>query len=227
MPIQERPKFEFGIPFPEESPRLVSICGDIPSSNEAPYNELDKFLLYLMRLAKENNKDPITLLVSSDGGDVATAKMITDYMSLVPFPIYTVTRGASSSAASLISISGDKGHRYIFKNSDVVLHLSEMARQCPGYGWPKKYCGLQEVSPSEEEIARVDRYIADIILRGTDGKLLGFLEDWDGSSDEEKRMQGMLKILRDGICLDSKGAVRHGLADHIIDKKIFKELFLT
>lgn len=75
-------------------------------------------LMYLDSL----NNDPITIQISSNGGDIDGLNMILDAMDIIKSDIITINMGAAYSCAALILLSGTKGKRYAFPNSRVLLH---------------------------------------------------------------------------------------------------------
>lgn len=66
--------------------------------------------------------DPIWLVIHSPGGSVDDGFMLVDAMEAVMSPVYTVTRSASSMATIVMAV-GEPGHRYIYPNAQIMLHL--------------------------------------------------------------------------------------------------------
>lgn len=66
--------------------------------------------------------DPITVFITSYGGDLYSALMMVDLMKSSPCPITTISAGKCMSAATLLQAAGDKGSRYITKNTRVMIH---------------------------------------------------------------------------------------------------------
>ena len=219
-------QFTFSIPYPQEFPRIISIEGEIPSKGEMGYDQIDKFLCHLVELGRDNNEDPVKLLIDSPGGDGHATMLILNHMSDAPFPIYTITRGASS-AAALIFIAGTMGYRYIFENSYLMFHAGKITTSRLEHilrRLSKKFCS--ELTPGEKLLNQYDRRIARLLLERTEGKILNFLGDWSNVYAEEKRIQGVLTLLNRDEWFDAKEAIEYGLADHIIDEEMFKKLFL-
>ena len=225
MPYDQQ--FTFGIPFPEELPRLITIEGRIPKKGRKGYDQMGKFLCYLEELGRNNNEDPVKLIIESAGGNRNAMMMILEKMSVAPYPIYTITRNASS-AAALIFISGAKGHRYIFKNSRVMLHAGKIVFPYPWCLMPrwisKKF--YSEADLAEKELNKINRSIASFLLWLTEEKILTFLGDCGNVSNEEEQIQGVLALLNKDKYFSAEESIEYGLADHIIDEEMFEELFL-
>lgn len=64
----------------------------------------------------------IRLIINSTGGDLASALALTDVMEASRVPIWTYGLGQILSAGLLIFMTGDKGHRYITKNTSILSH---------------------------------------------------------------------------------------------------------
>jgi ATP-dependent Clp protease protease subunit len=70
----------------------------------------------------QRNGDPIYLVIDSPGGAVHTGLMLYDTIKLCKAPVYTIGRTAVSMGAIILA-AGTKGHRYVFPNSTIMLHL--------------------------------------------------------------------------------------------------------
>lgn len=73
------------------------------------------------------SKLPVYIYINSAGGELGGGYAIIDQMELSPFPIYTIVRGTSASMAATITAYGDKGCRFITKNSTMFLHNINVA----------------------------------------------------------------------------------------------------
>ena len=75
----------------------------------------------LIKLQKKENENKfINFYIQSVGGSLLPTFGLVDTMKLSRIPIYTFVNGYVASAASLLSVSGDK--RYITKNSMMLVH---------------------------------------------------------------------------------------------------------
>lgn len=75
----------------------------------------------IMYLQKENN-DPIYLYISSPGGSVDDGLLLYDLIKQSKCPIYTICCGMAASMGAVLLAAGDKGHRYIYPHSKVMIH---------------------------------------------------------------------------------------------------------
>jgi len=64
----------------------------------------------------------LQLIINSGGGDLQAAFAVIDTMKGSAIPIYTVGLGCVASAAVLIFIAGEKGHRVLTPNTSVLSH---------------------------------------------------------------------------------------------------------
>ena len=65
---------------------------------------------------------PISLIISSYGGEIYGMLGILDIFKQMPMPIHTVGIGAVMSAATMVLAAGEKGHRKIGRNTQVMIH---------------------------------------------------------------------------------------------------------
>lgn len=75
----------------------------------------------LMLLAQEST-EPIKLLIDSPGGRVWDSFGLIDVIHCLRTPVWTIGRMCASMAAVVLS-AGEPGHRYLYKHSQVMLHL--------------------------------------------------------------------------------------------------------
>jgi ATP-dependent Clp protease protease subunit len=68
------------------------------------------------------NYDHLTLVITSFGGDMMAAFAIIDAMRGSRIPIHTIGLGVIASAALMMHIAGEKGHRTITPNTSVLSH---------------------------------------------------------------------------------------------------------
>lgn len=75
-------------------------------------------LLYL----EEESMQPITIYINSPGGEVNAGLMIYDAMQGSSLEIRTICTGMAASMAAILFSAGQKGKRYLFKHSKVMIH---------------------------------------------------------------------------------------------------------
>lgn len=96
--------------------RIIFLCEDITKKvSEA----ICAFLFYYDEVAPG---DPITMYISSNGGDASGLAAIVDCFGLISSPVHTVCLARAYSAAAIILAAGEKGYRTAHKNSEVMIH---------------------------------------------------------------------------------------------------------
>jgi len=76
----------------------------------------------LLYLEAEDSEEPIHMYISSPGGSVMAGLAILDTMNLITAPVHTYAMGMVASMAAVLFTSGEKGHRYIMPNAEVMIH---------------------------------------------------------------------------------------------------------
>ena len=100
--------------FQEE--RNILITGEVNSQL------MIKVVLLLREFDKKDPTQPITLYIDSPGGSVNAGLVIVDYMKLCKAPVYTVCMSLAASMGAVIFSAGEKGHRYMFEHSQLMIH---------------------------------------------------------------------------------------------------------
>lgn len=95
--------------------RTIMLTGEI---NDVSAEVVTMALLYLDAQAVA----PIHLYINSCGGSVYAMNSIVDTMNLIKSPVYTYNIGLAASAAGIILLNGEKGHRYATPNATTMLH---------------------------------------------------------------------------------------------------------
>lgn len=166
------------------------------------YDDINKYSALRLRVELENmvrknvhysttneiESVPIYLHINSDGGEVGCALAIVDFIKNCIVPIYTVIEGEACSAATLISIVGEK--RFITKNSHMLIH------QVRGGVWGK-------MNEFEDEMKNLTTF---------NNKLIKLYKKYT-NIDEAK----LIKILKKDITWGSKTCLKLGLVDFIIE----------
>ena len=93
--------------------RIIFLEGEINSKSA---NEIIKKVLYL----DSQNKEPISLYISSPGGSVLSGMAIIDTLSIIESKVKTVAIGLCASMATIILMCGDE--RYATRNSEIMIH---------------------------------------------------------------------------------------------------------
>lgn len=92
------------------------IVGPLRSEDHAP------FLLKLLEATQEETNDPITLYITSEGGEVIIGHAICDVLLASPRPITTVVLGEAASMAAMIFACGDE--RLMGLSSMLMFHAA-------------------------------------------------------------------------------------------------------
>lgn len=165
------------------------------------YDDINKFSALKLRVELEtlvnktrfisssNNIDPVPiyLYINSEGGEVAHALAIVDFILNSSVPIYTVIEGEACSAATLISIVGAK--RFMTENSHMLIH------QVRGGIWGK-------MNEFEDEMKN---------LKTFNDKLIKLYKKYTNITETK-----LDKILKKDITWSSKTCLRLGLVDEIL-----------
>ena len=76
----------------------------------------------LLYLEAEDSSEPIHMYISSPGGSVMAGLAILDAMQLINAPVYTYAMGMVASMAAVLFTCGEKGHRYMLPNAEIMIH---------------------------------------------------------------------------------------------------------
>jgi ATP-dependent Clp protease protease subunit len=72
--------------------------------------------------AEIDKPEPINLVLNSPGGSLNAAWQICDMMDFVDTPVYTIGLGEIASAALIIFMNGQKGHRTVSSRCSIMSH---------------------------------------------------------------------------------------------------------
>lgn len=148
--------------------------------------------IYLMDAASE---DPVTLYVSSYGGDLDEAFGLHDVTRTVKSEVHTVALGKCMSAAPLLVACGHPGERCAAPNTTFMLHDCEIA---PPEGSPRALKAHVEAAESAM------------------GRLAELLERY---SSKPKRHWATLFRRKDDVFFDAYQARDWGLVDYVWSEK--------
>jgi ATP-dependent Clp protease protease subunit len=163
------------------------ISGEI---NENSSNECIKFILARNLM----NKLPpcMKFIINSHGGSVTAGFSIIDTMKGSKIPIYTYGLGQIASTGLMIFIAGQKGHRFITKNTSILSHQ---------YTWGS-------FGKHHELFSQVKEY------DNTHNRIVEHYKKCTGMN--EKEIKKYLLPAED-VWLTAQEAVKLGLADSIVD----------
>jgi ATP-dependent Clp protease protease subunit len=170
--------------------RIIVITEDI---NDYMMGVIVSQLLYL---EAEDSSQPIHIYISSPGGSVMSGFAILDTMELINAPVYTYAMGMVASMAAVLFTCGEKGHRYILPNAEVMIH-----QPLGGYSGQ-----ASDIEIHANHIISLKARLYKILSTAT-GKSVKAIEK---ASDRDNY-------------LEAKEAIEFGLADKIISKLKTKE----
>lgn len=145
----------------------------------------------LLFLEAEDPEKPINLYINSPGGVVTAGLAIYDTMQYIKCPVYTICMGLAASMGAFLLAGGEKGHRLILPNAEVMIHQ-------PSGGARGQATEIQIVA---ENISNTKKRLTTILANNTGQPYDKVYADTD----------------RD-YYMSAKEAVEYGLVDKIIDK---------
>lgn len=98
------------------SERKLFIEGEITAASACD------FVKSVMLLVKEDSERPIDIYINSPGGEVNAGLLIYDTLKGIRTGVYLHCIGICASMAAIILAGGKKGHRYILRHSQTMIH---------------------------------------------------------------------------------------------------------
>ena len=151
-------------------------------------------LLYLEAMDPD---EPIHMYISSPGGSVMAGLAILDTMNLINAPVHTYAMGLVASMAAVLFTCGEKGHRYMLPNAEVMIH-----QPLGGYSGQ-----ASDIEIHTKHILNLKRRLYVILAEAT-GKSTKVIEK---ESDRDNYME-------------VSQAIEFGLADEILTKFTSKDV---
>ena len=96
--------------------RIIMVTGEI---NDELAESVVSQLLYL---EAEDKDKPVKMLIQGPGGSVSSGNSIISVMKSISCPVHTIAMGSVASMSALITISGSKGNRSAYPNTEIMLH---------------------------------------------------------------------------------------------------------
>lgn len=96
--------------------RIIMVTGEV---NEVMMSIVTAQLLFL---ESEDDESPVHMYINSPGGSIVDGLAIIDTMNLIKAPVYTYCLGMCASMGAMLLSQGEKGHRYILPNGEVMIH---------------------------------------------------------------------------------------------------------
>lgn len=143
-------------------------------------------------LMRKNRPNFMKMIINSPGGEVSSAFALIDTMKGSTIPVYTYGLGEIASCGLLTFIAGEKGHRYITRNTAILSH------QYSWGSWGKEH----------ELHARVKEY------DNTQARLLEHYTKCTGLTEKDVKKY---LLPPEDVWLTAKEAIKYGIADEIVD----------
>jgi ATP-dependent Clp protease protease subunit len=139
----------------------------------------------------------IKLWIDNHGGYVHSAFSILNTMEMIDKPIITINMGIAYSAAGLILAHGTPGVRFVFPDSQTLLH-------CISFGaYGKEHEVEEEIRESKMNTERILTRLA---------KITG------------KSQESLSALMREDRYLTAREAIKWRFADKVVTKRIYKQL---
>ena len=168
--------------------RMIFLIDEINSESA---NKVCKQLLYLNSV----NHDPIKLYINSTGGGVIDAFSIIDTMESIKAPVYTIGYGMIYSAASMVFVSGEQGHRYVSKRCRFLIH--------PITQGSDQDRNIKEIKSTIKDVENIIEIINDLYKKNLNKK-------------HHKKLNEYLESYDDNYFF-GKEAIKLGIADKLIN----------
>ena len=149
-----------------------------------------EFIRQLMCLVSEDSQAPIRILINSTGGEINSGMLIYDAIQSCKTPLKLYCLGRAYSMAAVIFASGSLGKRYLFANSELMVHEPLL-----GNGVSGNSTSIQMVSES--------------LLEARD-KINKILQKHTGRPGAEVE-----EAVRHGRFFQPQEAIAFGLSDHV------------
>ena len=85
-------------------------------------NVSNSIVAQLLFLEAENPEKDITLYINSPGGSITSGMAIYDTMQYIKPDVSTICIGMAASMGAFLLAAGEKGKRFAFPNSEVMIH---------------------------------------------------------------------------------------------------------
>lgn len=154
----------------------------------------------LISLSEKTPHEPIRLFLSTMGGDVDEALAIYDAIQMIPSPVYTIGLGKVMSAGCLLLASGEKGHRFLGANANMMYHAIE-------------FDNIGDVASHLNYLNECERIAKayDLLISKLTGRTL-------------KAVESLYKPERIDKYLTAKEAIKFGFADRVTFKYCLSEV---
>ncbi|MDQ8195564.1 ATP-dependent Clp protease proteolytic subunit [Coraliomargarita sp. SDUM461004] len=167
--------------------RKVFLWGEVSDKSARDVTEK---LLYL---EMEAPGEEITFYINTPGGSITAGMAVYDTMKLISSPIKVVVTGMAASMGSILLCGADKGNRYLYPHSRVLIHQPLISGQMIAVA--------VDIHIQAQEMERLRDELNAILAESSGQPLKKIEKDTD----------------RD-FYMTADEAIAYGLADKIIDK---------
>ncbi len=139
------------------------------------------------------NQDDITLYINSPGGVISSGLAIYDAMQYAGSDIKTVCMGQAASMGAILLCTGEKGKRFAWQNSRVLIHQPLISGNVFG--------PASDIQIQAEEMVRVRESLNKILSKHTGQNLEKIDEDTDRDyfmTAEEAQAYGIIDHIKEG-----------------------------
>lgn len=187
----EGPDVEENTSYIKGSENTISFYGDVNTITAGEISRLltetDIRLQNTKNILGEDYVPTIHLKIRSDGGSLFEGLAILDRMRTLKSKVYTYVEGGAASAATLISVTGNK--RYIGKNSLMLIHQLSAGN----------YGNFQQLEEQQENYRRLMQIIKSVYKQYT-----------------KMPMKTLEEILKRDLWLTAEECLQYGMVDEII-----------
>ena len=173
------------------SDNTIMFYGDVSEKNAKVLNKAIRMIdkdLQVFKVKYDSDPPPIKLHINSYGGSVFAGLSTVDVILNCKTPVHTYIDGSAASAATLISVVGDK--RFIYENSHMLIH------QLSSSMWGK----FEDFKDEMENLDMLMSKIKKIYKEKTN-----------------MSMRQITEILKRDKWFDAEKCVELGLVDEIVD----------
>ncbi len=167
--------------------RKIFLWGEVSDKSA---RDITEKLLYL---ESESPGKEITFYINTPGGSITAGMAVYDTMKLISSPIKVVVTGMAASMGSILLCGADKGKRYLYPHSRVLIHQPLISGQMVAVA--------VDIHIQAQEMERLRDELNAILAASSGQKLEKIQNDTD----------------RD-FYMTAKEAIAYGLADAIVDK---------
>lgn len=143
--------------------RKIFLWGEV-NDNSARYL-IDRFLYF----ESLDPIRPVTLYIHSPGGSTYAGLAILDIMKSIQNPIHTVCLGMAMSFGAVLLLCGDKGNRYAYPHSKVLIHQPHVMGEFKG--------PAEDIRIFAESVKKEKDSLNEIIARATGQPLERVIQD--------------------------------------------------